>query len=65
MTLECIPTRDSFEHGYIGLFWASYIHQPESLDIHFPGITPPGKEGQLDSRCHTIPWQTVDTPGHP
>jgi hypothetical protein len=35
MTLECIPRRRSFRHNYIGLFWASYIHQPESLDIYF------------------------------
>ena len=55
MTLECIPTRDSFEHGYIGLFWASYIHQPESLDIHFPGITPPAKK---------VSWIRGVTPSH-
>jgi len=37
LTFECIPRRDSYRGRYIGLFWASYINQPESLDIFFPG----------------------------
>ena len=24
-------------NNYVGLFWASYIHRPQSLDIHFKG----------------------------
>jgi len=37
MSLECVPRARAFKHDYIGLFFASYIHQPESLDIHFLG----------------------------
>jgi len=34
---ECIPHGKTFRNGYAALFWASYIQQPESTDIHFPG----------------------------
>ena len=37
MTFECIPRRRSFRNNYIGLFWASYIHQPQSGAIYFLG----------------------------
>lgn len=37
LTIEVRPERSSYPNGYINLFWASYIDQPESLDIHFPG----------------------------
>lgn len=57
MTFECIPRRATFKNGYIGLFWASYIHQPESLDIHFRGFD----EGQDMSA--TL-WIRGITPAH-
>lgn len=55
MVFECIPRRETFRHGYIGLFWASYIQQPASLDIHFQGR----ESGEL-----TDQWIQASTPQH-
>ncbi len=57
LTFECVPRRDTFKHGYIGLFWASYIHQPESLDIHFIGCP-------SDDAKYTPGWIRGVTPSH-
>jgi hypothetical protein len=56
MTFECIPRGKTFRHDYVGLFWASYIHQPESLDIHFLGAT---QSDEGDPR-----WIRGITPSH-
>jgi hypothetical protein len=32
-----IHDRKFFKHGYAGLFWASYIHEPGDKKIYFPG----------------------------
>ncbi len=37
MVVECVPRRPVFKRGYMGLFFASYIRQPESKAIHFLG----------------------------
>src|SRR5207244_12730449 len=37
MSFRCTPTQHAFAHGYIGLFWASYINAPEDRSIYFRG----------------------------
>lgn len=60
MTFECIPRKRTFKHDYIGLFWASYIHQPESLDIHFQGIP----EKSVGNKHEVAKWIRGVTPAH-
>jgi len=69
MTLECIPRERTFKNGYIGLFFASYINKPESLDIHFLGherdaaATRPGAE-KLPRAAARPRWIRGITPSH-
>jgi hypothetical protein len=34
---RCKPHQHAFRFGYIGLFWASYIHGPEDKSMYFRG----------------------------
>ncbi len=61
LTIEVIPRKKSFANGYICLFWASYIHQPESLDIHFRGW--PRKEAE-QRKLPDPRWMRGITPAH-
>ncbi len=61
LTIEVIPRKASFRNGYICLFWASYIHQPESLDIHFKGW----RRADADVRPRpAAAWVRGVTPAH-
>ena len=57
LTIECTARRRTFRHGYIGLFWASYIQQPESTDIFFRGSSG-------DDETSQIVWIRGVTPSH-
>jgi hypothetical protein len=46
---RCRPRQHAFKHGYIGLFWASYLHAPLDKSIYF-------RHGRL--------WQQLCTQRH-
>ncbi len=56
LTIECIPRKRVFKNGYIGLFWASYINQPQSTDIHFLG------HGETEAA--KVRWIDAASPSH-
>lgn len=62
MIFECIPRRRRYQHDYIGLFWASYIHQPTSLDIHFQGVESTARRRWLKPLRPA--WIQGKTPSH-
>lgn len=37
MAFRCRPTQHAFAHGYIGLFWASYVNAPDDKSMYFRG----------------------------
>jgi len=57
MTLECIPHARTFQNDYIGLFFASYIHQPELPYIYFLGHLSDEREDRPE-------WITGISPAH-
>jgi hypothetical protein len=37
IAFRCVPHQHCFRHGYIGIFWASYINAPEDKSLYFRG----------------------------
>jgi len=54
MEFRFSPRQHAFQQGWIGLFWASYIHAPEDKSVYFWG----GTEGSSPS------WQQLCTQFH-
>ena len=55
MTFRCVPAQHAFLHGYVGMFWASYIDGPDDKSMYFLGGHE-GAPGQL--------WCQICTPRH-
>jgi hypothetical protein len=56
-TFECIPRKKTFTRDFIGLFWASYIHQPGDKAIHIRGRNADDSDGPTR-------WIKAITPKH-
>lgn len=56
-SFECIPRADVFQQKWLGLFWASYIQEPEDKAIQFLGR--PADDPQAAPR-----WLKTESPQH-
>ena len=54
---RCRPTQHVFPHGYLALFWASYLNAPDDKSLYFRG----GLEGQGSRKGI---WQQLCSPAH-
>ncbi|HKJ67845.1 MAG TPA: hypothetical protein VKA68_07795 [bacterium] len=70
VTFRCVfHSEDIFQHGYAGIFWASYINAPADRHIYFPGH-PEGDEEETWIRAFsekhgvrsTHRWEQDDSP---
>lgn len=50
MHFECIPRKATFPHGYLSLFWASYMHAPQDKSMYFLG-SPTGQPSAWTQLC--------------
>lgn len=55
VTFYCKAHRNTYQHGFIGLFWASYINAPDNKAIYFRGTVPDSK---------SVFWHTLATQVH-
>ncbi|MFH1068254.1 MAG: hypothetical protein V1794_01425 [Candidatus Glassbacteria bacterium] len=55
MEFKCVPRAETFDRGYIGLFWASYINTHVSREYYFIGRKP----GETNNR-----WLAFISPEH-
>ncbi|MFM7057296.1 MAG: hypothetical protein ACKO2P_10280 [Planctomycetota bacterium] len=54
MHFECVPRKPGFPHGYLSLFWASYMQAPADKSMYFLGGQPgqPPAWTQLCTQFH-------------
>ena len=55
MSFRCVPRKDAFQGGYMGVFWASYINAPLDKSIYFL---------QGDSTLEQPQWAQFCTQAH-
>ena len=64
-TYHGTPLADAWKkHGYIGVFFASYIHAPEDMSIQFIGASRPGRGDQRPRWIKHLPGKHGLTANH-